>query len=110
MGLCWLGGLRGLWGFCVREWLGGYMTCGVFAFLLSVFLFFSPAFCPLVLPCLPSCLLACLVCSCALVGVVSFSLSDYTQKERAQRVFPCVLSSCVVGCVYSAASGITKLL
>ena len=25
--------LRGLWGFCVREWLGGLEACGVFAFL-----------------------------------------------------------------------------
>ena len=23
--------LRGLWGFCVREWLGGLKACGVFA-------------------------------------------------------------------------------
>ena len=27
--------LRGLWGFCVREWLGGYMACGVFAPIFS---------------------------------------------------------------------------
>lgn len=33
-------------------------------------------------------LFACLVCSCVLVGfvVVSFSLTDYMQKERALRV------------------------
>ena len=30
VGLCGFGALRGLWGFCTREWLGGYMTCGVF--------------------------------------------------------------------------------
>ena len=43
-------------------------------FLLSLLVLLSSA-CPL----------ACLVCSCVLVGFVfSFSLSDYTQKERAQ--------------------------
>ena len=32
-------------------------------------------------------LLSCLVCFCVLVAfVVSFSLADYTQKERARRV------------------------
>ena len=31
VGLCCLGGLRGLCGFCVREWLGGFGTCCVFA-------------------------------------------------------------------------------
>ena len=31
VGLYCLGALRGLWGFCVREWLGGLKACGVFA-------------------------------------------------------------------------------
>ena len=31
VGLCCLGALRGLWGFCVREWLGGFTACCVFA-------------------------------------------------------------------------------
>ena len=26
VGLCCSGALRGLWGFCVREWLGGFMA------------------------------------------------------------------------------------
>ena len=46
-------------------------------------------------------LLSCLVCFCVLVAlvVVSFSLTDYTQKERAQRFCPLrPLLSCVVGC------------
>ena len=30
VGLLVLGALRGLWGFCVREWLGGFMACCVF--------------------------------------------------------------------------------
>ena len=92
MGLCWLGALRGLWGFCARVELGGYMTCGVFApifplfsLLLYVCLSFSLV-CPMVVLSLLSCL-SCLVCCCGLVVfVVSFSLSVYTQKERARRV------------------------
>ena len=110
--------LRGLCGFCVREWLGGLEACCVFApvfhllpisFCLSfpslVLLFcFRPALLLGFLPCLLSCalccflvLLPCLVCSCVFVAfvVVSFSLSVYTQK-RAQ--FSCVLS-CPVMCV-----------
>ena len=31
------GALRGLCGFCVREWLGGLEDCGVFASVLSLF-------------------------------------------------------------------------
>ena len=45
MGLCCLGALRGLCGFCVRVELGGFMACGVFAFLflsLPLFLFLLP--------------------------------------------------------------------
>lgn len=88
------------------------MACGVFASILSSFVLFLDLsfvlFLVLLLLCLPfflsslllllslflpsllvllssACPLACLVCSCVLVGFVfSFSLSDYTQKERAQ--------------------------
>ena len=105
VGLYCFGALRGLWGFCVREWLGGLKACCVFAFLLSfclypfAFRFISlPAFCPS--PCLlcSGCLLLVLLhCLCGSLGVVvvSFSLAVYTQK-RAQ--FSCVLS-CPVMCV-----------
>ena len=91
MDLCCLGGLRGLCGFCVREWLGGYMTCGVFAFvflLLSLCLLSFYARCPSLLWLSFFVLFACFVCPCGLVVfvVVSFSLTDYTQKERARRV------------------------
>ena len=84
------GVLRGLWGFCAREVFGGYMACGVFASILSSFVLFLVLFlvllhllsllvllssaCPLSLP------------SLSLWVVVSFSLTDYTQKERALRV------------------------
>ena len=39
VGLYCLRALRGLWGFCVREVFGGFMACGVFAFLLSFCLY-----------------------------------------------------------------------
>ena len=85
----------------------------VFPLFALVFLLLS-GFCPLL--CLVSlCLLllpTLVVFRCRLYGfvfVVSFSLSVYTQKERAQSVFASSLAVCVVS-RYSAASGITKLL
>ena len=92
VGLCCLRALRGLWGFCVRERLGGFGAWCVFApvfHLLPLVLSFCPAF--LLSVFLPLFVLfACLVCSCVLVAfvVVSFSLAVYTQKERAQRFCP----------------------
>ena len=84
MGLCGLRALRGLWGFCVREWLGGFGACGVFAFLFVRFSLVCPCFSPFVL--LLSFALSCvlvfaflpaLVVICSLcVFVVSFSLTD----------------------------------
>ena len=57
VGLCCSCVLRGLWGFCVRERLGGFVACGVFC--LSFLLLSS-----------------CLVCPCVfVVFIVSFSLS-----------------------------------
>ena len=76
--------LRGLCGFRARVELGGYMTCGVFAPIFSFFhlIRLSSGALPLLSS---ACPLGCLVCSCVIVGFVfSFSLSDYTQKERAQ--------------------------
>ena len=40
VGLCCLGALRGLWGFCARVELGGFRACCVFAFHFV----FSPCF------------------------------------------------------------------
>ena len=102
MGLCCLGGLRGLWGFCTRVELGGLEACGVFAFLflsLPFFLSFSLLFIPLFaflflsLHCFLS-FFALVVFACPLAlsflscfgFVFSFSLTDYAQKERARRV------------------------
>ena len=81
VGLLGLGALRGLCGFCARVELGGYMTCGVFAFLLSVFLLLSLCLLSFYALCLSSgalsllfsaCPLACLVCSCVVVGFCVF--------------------------------------
>ena len=90
MGLFAWRALRGLWGFCVREVFGGLKTFCVFA---SVFRFFSGfvlllSFCPS-LVWLPFVVffLALFVLVSLWVFVVSFSLTDYTQKERAQSVF-----------------------
>ena len=84
MGLCGLRALRGLCGFCTRVELGGFRACCVFApifIVLHLFFFFFACF-PALLVLLP-----CLVCFCVFVAfVVSFSLSDGTQKERARRV------------------------
>ena len=88
VGLCCSCALRGLWGFCTRVELGGLEACGVFA---PRFILFAPMF-PLL--CLSLSLFALVVFACPpalsllswFVFVVSFSLSDYTQKERALRV------------------------
>ena len=90
MGLCCLGALRGLCGFCAREMFGGLEACGVFASILS---FFAMLFVLLSLLSsrYPSLLwlsfFVLLHCFCGSLGVVvvSFSLSVYTQK-RALRV------------------------
>ena len=68
VGLYCLGALRGLCGFCTREWLGGFMSCGVFRLsfssflLLSSLLLLSSCSCPAsllgFLPCLLSCSLS----------------------------------------------------
>ena len=95
-------------GLCTRVELGGFRACCVFAFLLSfclcpfAFRFISLllllSFCPCVSVSALLCLFSCLVFPFLFCFVVSFSLSDYTQKERAQRVVPCVLACLVVGC------------
>ena len=79
MGLCCLRALRGLCGFCVREWLGGLKACGVFApifhFFASVFVSLH-AFCPAFSP-LSFFALVVFLCSLSwFVFVVSLSLTD----------------------------------
>ena len=84
--LYWLRALRGLWGFCVREWLGGLRACGVFALRFLLLLLCLPPFMLVVLLCSGCLSFVLLHCLCGSLGVVvvSFSLTDYTQKERAQ--------------------------
>ena len=111
MGLLGLRALRGLCGFCVREWLGGLKACCVFAFLFSPFTsVFALLLCSLpALLWLSSCLVLFVFVSLWLF-VVSFSLAVYVQKERAQRFCPlCPLLSCcellyLVAALYSSYS------
>ena len=104
------GVLRGLCGFCARVELGGYMTCGVFASILSSFVLFCPllssflSFCSCVClsfylfaPAFFVCPLVLCLSSLSLWVVVSFSLSDYAQKRKGAPCW-CVLSCPVVGC------------
>ena len=55
MGLCCLGGLRGLCGFCTRVELGGLKACGVFASIYSFICLYSPLFAFLFISLLASC-------------------------------------------------------
>ena len=105
VGLCWLGGLRGLCGFCARVELGGYMACGVFAFMypflcLSLPFFLSLylllvllSFVALVVFCLSSCIVfvGLWVCCCFF-----FPYGLYAKREGAPCW--CVLSCPVVCC------------
>ena len=103
VGLYCSGALRGLCGFCVRERLGGFRACGVFA---SVFRFFSVfvlllSFCPslvwlpfvvLFLALFVLVSLGVFVSCCGCVVGFAFSLSDYTQKRKGAKVLPLVSS------------------
>ena len=76
--------LYGLWRVCLYFVL--LLLCLPF-FLPSLLLLLSLFLLSLLVLLSSACPLACLVCSCVIVGFVfSFSLSDYTQKERARRV------------------------
>ena len=106
VGLCCLGALRGLCGFCVREWLGGLKACGVFAlyFVLLSFLFPLLPSCPAWLPALPAFLLFVLISwLCGLAFGVGWVLAFFpfrTASDTKRKGAPCwcVLSWCVVGC------------
>ena len=63
VGLYRLRALLGLWGFCVREWLGGFGACGVFRLSFSSFLLLSSLF-----------LLSFCSCPASLLGFCSWSL------------------------------------
>ena len=88
--------LRGLWGFCVREWLGGFGACCVFALVFPLFALIFHSFALLLSSCFASCPFTFFA---LVVFVVSFSLSDYTDKKKGRKGFaPCVLLCPVVGC------------
>ena len=121
VGLYCLRALRGLWGFCAREWLGGLKACCVFALLFVLLLLCLPPFMLVVLLCsgCPRLVLfpAFALFVCLLVFVFSFSLSDYTQKERAQRfcslrpLFVCCWLLYSVAALYSSnSSGLNPLI
>ena len=95
VGLCWVGALRGLWGFCTRVELGGLKACGVFAPLLPLFCPLSCPFAPAFLAC-PLVLLSSLPALFVLVSLwFLFPLRMNKQKERAQRFCPlCPLFVC----------------
>ena len=75
----------------VRRFYGLLRVCPCFHLLLPLFSSFAPVFASFYAGC-PSLLwlsfFVLLHCLCGSLGVVvvSFSLSDYTQKERARRV------------------------
>ena len=98
MGLFVLGALRGLCGFCVREWLGGLKACSVFRLSFSSLVLLS---CFRLLSCLASCLvrfLGFVAWLLVLVGLLAFfPFRMYRQKERAQRF--CSLRPLFVCCV-----------
>lgn len=121
VGLCCLRALRGLWGFCVREWLGGFGACCVFALVFPlfaiVFLLLS-CFCPLlclVSLCLLSFLAPIVFCLFSCLCCFFFPFGLYA-KERAQRFCPlCPLFVCcgllyLVAALYSSnSSGLSPL-
>ena len=114
MGLCWLGALRGLCGFCVHERLGGLEACGVFALVFRFFSVFAPVF--VLLSCLLSLLLSFWL-SFSLFAPVVFCLSSCLvfpalslwflfpfrtiRKKKGRKVFLRPLLSCCV-VVYKA--------
>ena len=115
VGLCCLGGLRGLWGFCTRVELGGLEACCVFAFLFILFAFrFLSLSLHFVL--LSSLLLLSFASPLALsllslwfvVGFFVwgccflFPYGLYAKRKGAPCW--CVLSSCVVCCCYAFAN------
>ena len=80
VGLYCLRALRGLWGFCVRERLGGFGACGVFAFLFVLCFISLPAF----LLCLSSCLPCLFLCLCGLCCGFFFPIGLHAKRKGAK--------------------------
>ena len=106
VGLYWFGALRGLCGFCVREWLGGLKACGVFclSFLLLssctlvLLSCFRPALLLGFLPCLLFVLFSWLCGFCCFF----FPYGLYAKRKGA-KVLPLVSSLCVLWVLDSCA-------
>ena len=106
VGLCCLGALRGLWGFCVREWLGGLEACGVFAsvfLLLSLCLLSFYALCLSsgALPLLSSCLPCLFLCPCGFLCVLLFLFPFRAIRKKKGRKGLSLASSLRVLWVFS---------
>ena len=103
--------LRGLWGFCVREWLGGFMSCGVFAPIFSFFhlLRISSGALPLLsLACPLGCLASALGLALSLfVGCCCFFFPFGLCAKRKGAPCWCVLS-CPVGWVFVLSDYLNK--
>ena len=116
VGLCCLGGLRGLCGFCTRVELGGLKACGVFASIYSFICLYLPFFLSLYLHLVLLSFVGLVAFRFSLfvlwfslwVFVFSFSLTDYTQKERALRF--CSLRPLFACCVCSDSRTIIEKL
>ena len=97
VGLCCLGALRGLCGFCTRVELGGLEACGVFASVFPLLCLPLSLFAlPFILLCSGCLLLVLLPCLCSLCGLLFLFPLRTIRKERARRVGA---SSLVLLCV-----------
>ena len=119
VGLCGLRALRGLWGFCVRERLGGLKACGVFAFLFSPFVsVFALLLCSLpALLWLSSCLVFALFVSLWLFvrWWRCFFPFGCTDKKKGRKCLRPLLSCCglfyLVAALYSSySSGVSPFI
>lgn len=115
VGLCCLGALLGLCGFCARVELGGLEACGVFASILSAFHLLCPCL-VLLLLCLPPFMLVVILCSGCLylfsciVFVFSFSLSDGSRHKKKGRKGLSLASSLVLLWVVLSGCGFILLV
>ena len=86
--------LRGLWGFCVREWLGGFMACCVFALLFTSSPLFFFLFAYLLGLCLCCPWLVLLLVLFVLVCLLFPFPFRYMRKKKGRKVFLRPLLSC----------------
>ena len=94
VGLCCLGALRGLCGFCARVELGGLKACGVFAFVIPLFAFLFTSLLLLLSRFLLSLLVLCLSSLFVLLHCLCCFLFPFGlhAKRKDAKCFLCVLS------------------